>query len=77
MSDLVNLTQDAIQITDGSNGAHISIISGQMLYADSADSSAWHTLMGTVLEIRPPVVTYMKAKALGGVQMIVTTWSES
>jgi len=76
MSDVKELTQDAIQITDGSNGAHITSIIGAVLYADSADSTAWHTMSGTILEIRPPVVIYMKAKAAGGAQIVVTNWSE-
>ncbi|NIG12998.1 hypothetical protein F3J37_01240 [Pantoea sp. Al-1710] len=77
MSDLRDLTSDAIQITDGSTGAHVTAVYGAVLYADSADSTVWHTMFGLVLEIRPPVVIYMKAKSPGGAQVIVTSWSES
>jgi len=78
MSDVQALTQDdAVQITDGSTGAHITELTGAVLYADAADSSAWHEMSGRILEIRPPVVIYMKAKAKGGAQIVVTSWSES
>jgi len=77
MSDVVDLTQDAVQITDGSNGAHVTVSKGGIQYADSADSVGWHTLSGTILEVRPPVVTYMKAIAAGGAEIVVTKWSEN
>jgi len=77
MSDLQQLTDNPVQVTNGSNGAHITVISGGIYYADSADSTNWHTLSGTILEVRPPMVLYMKALRSGGATAVVTTWSES
>lgn len=77
MSDIKNLTSDPVQITDGSNGAHITTLIGAVMYADSASSSYWHMLRSDVLEIRPPTVIYIKAKSPGGASIVVTTWSES
>jgi len=78
MSDVQILTQDdPVQITDGSKGAHVTELIGAVLYADAANSAAWHEMSGRVLEIRPPVVIFMKAKAKGGAKIVVTSWSES
>lgn len=77
MSDLQQLTNNPVQVTNGSNGAHITVISGGINYSDSANSTAWHTLSGTILEVRPPMVLYMKALGGGGATAVVTVWSES
>jgi len=77
MSTPTSLTQTPVQITDGSNSAHITVVSGILLYADDANSPGWHYLNGSVLEIRSPVQIYLKSFAPGGADVIVTTWSES
>jgi len=78
MSTAIDLTTDAVQVTDGSTGAHITWLGGTVMYADSQDSAAWHQLYtSTMLEVRPPLVIYLKAKLAGGAQVVVTTWSES
>jgi len=77
MSVLQQVDDSPVQVTNGSNGAHITMIFGGIYYADSADSPVWHTLYGPILEVRPPMVVYMKALGPAGATAVVSTWSES
>jgi len=77
MSALQQVTDNPVQVTNGTNGAHITVLTGGLYYADSADSTVWHTLYGPILEVRPPMVVYMKALGPAGATAVVSTWSES
>jgi len=76
MSTSLALTTEPTQLTNGSNGAHVTVERGAVLYADSANSAAWHYLNGCVMQVLPPVSMWVKARAPGGATLVVTTWTE-
>lgn len=59
MSERVAITRTPVQITDGTNSAHITITDGFVEYADSADSAAWHRAE-RVINIQAPWVVWMR-----------------
>jgi len=77
MTTLIDLTPTPVQVTNGQQGAHITVDSGRMEYADAADSAAWHKLAGSVLEVRPPVVVFIRSGLQTGAEVVVTSWTES
>ncbi|QHM71291.1 hypothetical protein C7M51_01577 [Mixta intestinalis] len=76
MTISITLTSEPVQITDGTNGAHVTVERGSVQYADSADSEAWHSLRGTVLGIPQPRVVWMKVWSSQGAEISVTRWTE-
>lgn len=76
MSESLTVTRTPIQITDGSNSAHITIESGYVEYADSADSPAWHRPDRKVLDIRSPWGVWMRATRGPEAEIVVTMRAE-
>lgn len=74
MSNRIALTEDPTQITDGTNYAHITVVYGSVVYADSEDSPAWH-LSERSLNISPPSVIWMKKATGDSAAIVVTTFT--
>jgi len=76
MSDSLTITLTPVQITDGTNSAHITIEAGYVEYADSADSSAWHRPDRKVMDICSPWVVWMRATRGPEAEIVVTLRAE-
>jgi len=59
MSERIAITRTPVQITDGTNSAHITVTDGFVEYADRADSIAWHRA-GCVINIYAPWVIWLR-----------------
>lgn len=60
MSDKITLTSTPVQLTDGTNYAHVTVESGYVGYADSQTSTEWHQT-DSVLNVGPPFKLWLKA----------------
>ncbi len=62
MSDKITLTASApVQVTDGTNYAHVTVEKGYVGYADSQTSTAWHQA-DSVLNFSPPYSIWLRAE---------------
>lgn len=59
MSDRIAVTRTPVQVTDGTNSAHITVTDGFVEYADSADSAAWHRA-DRVMSVFSPWVVWLR-----------------
>ena len=59
MAEVITLTRTPVQITDGTNSAHVKVTDGFAEYADAADSPAWIRADNTV-NIYSPWVVWMR-----------------
>lgn len=75
MSERVAVTLTPVQITDGTNSAHVTVSEGFIEYADSADSEAWHRA-DRVINVSPPVSLYLRVASGQNAAAVVTTFTE-
>lgn len=76
MSDRIAITRTPVQITDGTNSAHITATEGFIEYADSADSAAWHPLRSMVMDVSAPWVIWMRVASGSEGAVVVTKRTE-
>jgi hypothetical protein len=75
MTERIAITPEPVQITSGSEGAHITVTDGFVLYADSADSTAWHRA-DRVINVSPPVALWMKISSGTSGAVVVTKYAQ-
>lgn len=75
MSEKITVTGEPVQITDGTNSAHITVQAGGIVYADSADSEAWHPLRKRELNVNAPVPLFVQVWGGDSAEIIVTKWT--
>ena len=71
MSESLIVTRMPIQITDGTNSGHVTVVEGFIEYADSADSIAWHQA-GRVLNVYAPWVVWLRVASGTEAEVVVT-----
>ncbi|TDY82962.1 UNVERIFIED_ORG: hypothetical protein C7429_101451 [Pantoea allii] len=71
MSESLTITRTPVQLTDGTNSAHVTVDVGFIEYADSADSPAWHQA-GRVLDVFSPWVVWLRVASGTEGAVIVT-----
>lgn len=78
MSERIEVTRTPVQITDGTNSAHITLDGGAFEYADSAASAAWHRALNRTLDVRAPVKLFLRTAVDSGATLnaTVTTYTE-
>lgn len=76
MSESLTVTRTPVQITDGSNSAHITIEAGYVEYADKADSPAWHRPDRKVVDVSCPWVLWMRATRGPEAEIVITRRAE-
>lgn len=76
MSEHVVVTRTPVQITDGTNSAHLTIEVGYIEYADSGNSSAWHRPDRKVMDISSPWVVWMRATRGPEAEIVITLRTE-
>jgi hypothetical protein len=60
MAEVINLTRTPVQITDGTNSAHVKVTDGFAEYSDASDSPAW-IRADNKLTIYSPWVVWLRA----------------
>jgi len=75
MTDATKLTSTPIQLTDGTGYAHMTVEEGQVGYADSADSVAWHH-SEKIATFGPPFTIWVRAETSEGA-VVKTTKASS
>lgn len=75
MTERVAVTRTPVQITDGTNSAHITVTDGFIEYADSADSTAWHRA-DRVINASPPVTLFLRVASGQSAAAVVTKFTE-
>lgn len=76
MSEHVVVTRTPIQITDGTNSAHLTIEAGYIEYADSAESHAWHRPDRKAMSIRSPWMVWVRATRGPEAEVVITRRAE-
>lgn len=69
MTDKIRLTTAPVQITDGSNYAHMTVEEGYAGYADTENSNAFHRA-DRVMTFGPPFTIWIRAEI--GKESVVT-----
>lgn len=70
MSERIAITRTPVQITDGTNSAHITVTDGFVEYADSADSIAWHRADRVINAFSPWVIWLRVASGAEGAAVV-------
>lgn len=73
-TERITLTADPVQITDGTNSAHITKGIGIAVYADGESSDAWH-VMKDELNVSAPLELWVKDENNAGTEITVTTFT--
>jgi hypothetical protein len=77
MSERVQVTRTPAQVTDGTGNAHITVESGYVEYADSADSAAWHRAADRIFNITIPTPMWFRVSSGQEAILVVTKWVAS
>ena len=76
MSNPIQITSTPMQITDGTNSAHLTVIEGFVEYADSEISTAWHPLRSHVMSINSPWAVWLRVNSGVKAKIIVSRISQ-